>query len=153
MFVCFCLQSYETLFILQPLSVNFFEKDTKAESRKLRPTNVGAVSHLFINVNQWTYPHDSTPAIRYSWQYRFTVIAISWHCEVAIIMYYQCNTSVTSCLYFCSVNGGHDHIPPWHRSMDISPWSRMLYIQLSGRLIPFYMSSRLLLCKGTYFNF
>lgn len=21
-------------------------------------------------------------------------------------MYYQCNTSVTSCLYFCSVNGG-----------------------------------------------
>ena len=41
-----------------------------------------------------------------AWQCRFTVIAISWHCEVAIILYYPCNTSVISWLYFCSVNGG-----------------------------------------------
>ena len=43
-------------------------------------------------------------------------------------MYYQCNTSVTSCLYFCSVNGGHDHIPRWHISMDKEKAERIIKI-------------------------
>ena len=63
-----------------------------------------------------------------AWQCRFIVIAISWHCEVAIIMYYQCNTSVTSSLYFCSVNRGHDHIPRWHKSMDKEKAERIIKI-------------------------
>ena len=43
-------------------------------------------------------------------------------------MYYQCNTYVTSCLYFCSVNGGHDHIPRWHRNMDKEKAKRIIKI-------------------------
>ena len=43
-------------------------------------------------------------------------------------MYYLCNTSVTSRLYFCSVNGGHDHIPRWHRSMDKEKAERIIKI-------------------------
>lgn len=43
-------------------------------------------------------------------------------------MYYQCNTSVTSSLYFCSVNRGHDHIPRWHKSMDKEKAERIIKI-------------------------
>ncbi len=48
--------------------------------------------------------HLPVPAVLYLLQHRFADIAISWHCEVAIILYYPCNTSVISYLYFCSVN-------------------------------------------------
>ena len=43
-------------------------------------------------------------------------------------MYYQCNTSVTLHLYFCSVNGGHDHFPRWHRNMDKEKAKRIVKI-------------------------
>ncbi len=43
-------------------------------------------------------------------------------------MYYLCNTSVTSYLYFCSVNRGHNHIPRWHRSMDKEKAERIIKI-------------------------
>ena len=43
-------------------------------------------------------------------------------------MYYQCNTFVTSCLYFCSVNGGHDHIPQLTQNMDKEKAERIIKI-------------------------
>ena len=43
-------------------------------------------------------------------------------------MYYQRNTSVTSCLYFCSVNGGHNHIPPLTQNMDKEKAERIIKI-------------------------